>query len=231
MKLAHLDRRDYRGPVLGLRIYQLLQVKANYPPSLFEISNKKSPILAGDRPFTRRRDFRDDLLRDDFLFFPSYLRRSVGWHAELLYVDALEHPWAAFFDLHNEHRLLFSRLIFFVDMRYLGGPNVLNLAAYVVLAALIAIALYRITSRNLTHSRASRMIVGGGVLAFTFAWMQAEILRGAFRVSGLPSTCSDSAHSRPSISARAPANAERLRPRRAGSHLPSEARSSRRCRW
>jgi hypothetical protein len=104
------------------------------------------------------------------------------WDGTLgFYMDALEHPWAAFFDLHNEHRLFFSRLIFFVDMRYLGGRNVLDLAANVVLAALIAFALYRITSRNLPHSRASRMIVGGGVLAFTFAWMQSENFTWGFQ--------------------------------------------------
>ncbi|WP_321898270.1 hypothetical protein [Paraburkholderia heleia] len=104
------------------------------------------------------------------------------WDGTLgFYMDALEHPWAAFFDLHNEHRLFFSRLIFFVDMRYLGGRNVLDLAANVVLAALIAFALYRIASRNLPHSRASRMFVGGGALAFTFAWMQAENFTWGFQ--------------------------------------------------
>lgn len=104
------------------------------------------------------------------------------WDGTLgFYLDALKHPWAAFFGLHNEHRLFFSRLIFFADMRYLGGRNVLDLAANVVLAALIAIALYRITSRNLAHSRASRMIAVGGVLAFTFAWMQAENFTWGFQ--------------------------------------------------
>ncbi|WP_321912931.1 hypothetical protein [Paraburkholderia sp. J11-2] len=104
------------------------------------------------------------------------------WDGTLgFYLHALEHPWAAFFGLHNEHRLFFSRLIFFADMRYLGGRNVLDLAANVVLAALIAIALYRITCRNLTHSRASRMIAAGGVLAFAFAWMQSENFTWGFQ--------------------------------------------------
>ncbi|WP_233880406.1 hypothetical protein [Paraburkholderia flagellata] len=104
------------------------------------------------------------------------------WDGTLgFYMDALADPWTAFFGLHNEHRLFFSRLIFFADMRYLGGRNVLDLAANVVLATLIAIALYRITSRNLTHSRASRMIGVGGVLAFAFAWMQAENFTWGFQ--------------------------------------------------
>lgn len=104
------------------------------------------------------------------------------WDGTLgFYMDALEHPWAAFFGLHNEHRLFFSRLIFFTDMRYFGGRNVLDLVANVVLAALIAVVLYRIISRNLTLSRASRMVAVGGVLAFAFAWMQAENFTWGFQ--------------------------------------------------
>ncbi len=104
------------------------------------------------------------------------------WDGTLgFYLDALEHPWAAFFGLHNEHRLFFSRLIFFADVRYLGGRNLLDLAANIVLARLIALSLYRITSRNLRHTRASRMIAAGGVLAFAFAWMQAENFTWGFQ--------------------------------------------------
>lgn len=54
------------------------------------------------------------------------------------YLRALQNPWQAFFELHNEHRLIFSRLFFYADIRYFGGRNVLLLVANVVLAGLLA---------------------------------------------------------------------------------------------
>ncbi|MEM5450550.1 hypothetical protein [Paraburkholderia guartelaensis] len=168
-----MDRLSARSP-------QLLQIEANYFPSNLKtlIKNRQSwPTIA--------------LLLGAVIFATtcfgvishfSPVPYGDQWDGTLgFYLNALEHPWAPFFDLHNEHRLFFSRLIFFVDMRYLGGRNVPDLAANVVLAALIAIVLCRIISRNLAHSPASRMIVGGGALAVTFAWMQEENFTWGFQ--------------------------------------------------
>ncbi len=104
------------------------------------------------------------------------------WDGTLgFYMDAFDHPWTAFFGLHNEHRLFFSRLIFFADVRYFGGRNVLDLAANIVLAALLALLLYRIATRRARQSRQFQMIAAGGALAFSFSWMQAENFTWGFQ--------------------------------------------------
>ena len=54
------------------------------------------------------------------------------------YMRAMQHTWQAFFEQHNEHRLAFSRLIFFADVRYFGGRNVLSLVANLILAGFLA---------------------------------------------------------------------------------------------
>ncbi|WP_231957380.1 hypothetical protein [Paraburkholderia tropica] len=104
------------------------------------------------------------------------------WDGTLgFYMQALEHPCAAFFGLHNEHRLFFSRLIFFADVRYFGGRNVLDLTANIVLAALLALLIYRIAMRHAGQSRQTRMVAAGAALAFCFSWMQVENFSWGFQ--------------------------------------------------
>ncbi|WP_321783620.1 hypothetical protein [Paraburkholderia sp. J94] len=104
------------------------------------------------------------------------------WDGTLgFYMEALEHPYTAFFGLHNEHRLFFSRLIFFADVRYFGGRNVLDLAANIVLAGLLALLIYRIAMRHAGQSRQARMIAAGAALAFCFSWMQVENFSWGFQ--------------------------------------------------
>ncbi|MDQ0622020.1 hypothetical protein QFZ39_001230 [Paraburkholderia graminis] len=97
------------------------------------------------------------------------------------YMRALQNPWQSFFEQHNEHRLTFSRLIFFPDVRYFGGRNLLSLAANLVLAALLALAFYRVTSRCASLDRAMRLPLVGVILVFTFSWVQEENFTWGFQ--------------------------------------------------
>jgi Ca2+/Na+ antiporter len=98
------------------------------------------------------------------------------------YMRAMQAPWQAFFEQHNEHRLAFSRLIFFADVRYFGGRNVLSLIANLVLAGVLATILYRIAIHyRATLSREARFGLAGGVLVFAFSWIQNENFTWGFQ--------------------------------------------------
>lgn len=98
------------------------------------------------------------------------------------YMRAMQAPWQSFFEQHNEHRLTFSRLIFFADVRYFGGRNVLSLLANLVLAGTLAATFYRITLHHRsTLSSPMRFGLAGGVLVFTFSWIQNENFTWGFQ--------------------------------------------------
>jgi hypothetical protein len=98
------------------------------------------------------------------------------------YMRAMQAPWQSFFEQHNEHRLTFSRLIFFVDVRYFGGRNVLSLIANLVLAGALAVTFYRITLHlRPTLSGPMRLGLAGATLVFTFSWIQNENFTWGFQ--------------------------------------------------
>ncbi|SEK02288.1 hypothetical protein [Paraburkholderia diazotrophica] len=112
----------------------------------------------------------------------SPLPFSDQWDGMIgFYMRALQNPWHSFFEQHNEHRLTFSRLIFFPDVRYFGGRNLLSLAANLVLAVLLALAFYRVTCRYSSLDRAMRLSLLGVILVFTFSWIQEENFTWGFQ--------------------------------------------------
>jgi Ca2+/Na+ antiporter len=114
-------------------------------------------------------------------FSPLPIRDS--WDGAInFYIHALQTPWRAFFAQHNEHRLAFSHLIFFADVRYFGARNVLSLIANLVLAGLLATTFYRITLHyQAALSRSARFGLAGGVLVFAFSWIQNENFTWGFQ--------------------------------------------------
>lgn len=101
---------------------------------------------------------------------------TVNW-----YMQAEQHWWPSFWSLHNEHRLLFSRLIFWPDMRWFGGVNVLSLAGNVAVCAALAFASYRSVQLGSSFSRTCRLAVAGFVMAFCFSWMQSDNFTWGFQ--------------------------------------------------
>lgn len=101
---------------------------------------------------------------------------TVDW-----YMRAERDWWPSFWSLHNEHRLLFSRLIFWPDMRWFGGVNILSLISNVVVCGVLALSVYRATIFRASLPRETKLIVGGAVLAFCFSWMQSDNFTWAFQ--------------------------------------------------
>lgn len=98
------------------------------------------------------------------------------------YLRALQNPRQAFFEQHNEHRLIFSRLFFYADMRYFGGRNVLLLASNVILAGFLAAAFYRVAIRNgVQQDREMLVGLAGLTLVFVFSWVQRENFSWGFQ--------------------------------------------------
>ncbi|AXW63170.1 hypothetical protein CJO94_15815 [Ralstonia solanacearum] len=98
------------------------------------------------------------------------------------YLRALQDPWRAFFEQHNGHRLIFSRLLFFADVRYFGGRNVLLLAANLLLAGLLALAFYHIAVRHgAPKNRDTHVGLIGLILILAFSWIQQENFTWGFQ--------------------------------------------------
>ncbi|CAE6843008.1 hypothetical protein R69746_07009 [Paraburkholderia aspalathi] len=97
------------------------------------------------------------------------------------YARSIAHPWKSFFEQHNEHRLFFSRLIFWSDIHWFHGWNILSLASSVVLSACLAASFYRIATRTIAPNDPRRLAIGGLCLAMVFSWTQADNFTSAFQ--------------------------------------------------
>jgi len=93
----------------------------------------------------------------------------------------MHHPLGAFFEQHGEHRLTFSRLFYFADIRYFDGRNVVLLASNLALATLLALTFYRVTVRQTALSRSQRAGLAGAILLVTFSWKQNENFTWGFQ--------------------------------------------------
>jgi hypothetical protein len=101
---------------------------------------------------------------------------NVDW-----YMKAEQSWWPAFWSLHNEHRLLFSRLIFYPDMRWFGGVNILSFIGNVVMCGVMALAIWRAAIYRADLSRDAKIAFTGISLAFCFSWMQSNNFTWAFQ--------------------------------------------------
>jgi hypothetical protein len=114
----------------------------------------------------------------------SPLPFSDQWDGSIgLYLQALKDPWHAFFAQHNEHRLAVPGLLFFTDVRYFGGRNVLLLIANLVLAGLLAMTFVRIaTGQGTKMGRPAVLAITGAALVFCFSWIQDENFTWGFQI-------------------------------------------------
>lgn len=101
---------------------------------------------------------------------------NVDW-----YMKAEQNWWSAFWSLHNEHRLLFSRLIFYPDMRWFGGVNILSFIGNVVMCGLMALSVWRAAIYRAELSESAKCAIAGISLAFCFSWMQSNNFTWAFQ--------------------------------------------------
>lgn len=98
------------------------------------------------------------------------------------YIDFYMHAdsWRAYWQPHNEHRIIVSKLIFWADNRWFGGRNVLSMVANYVLLFALAASFCRIGMRYLEDfNRRLALIAVVGVIMFS--WVQWENLTWAFQ--------------------------------------------------
>lgn len=101
---------------------------------------------------------------------------TVDW-----FIKSENNWWSSFWSLHNEHRLLFSRLIFWPDMKWFGGVNILSLIGNVLVCATLAYVFYRASLSEEQNSKPKKLITAGLSLAFCFSWMQVDNFTWGFQ--------------------------------------------------
>ncbi|WP_162831477.1 hypothetical protein [Paraburkholderia caffeinilytica] len=96
------------------------------------------------------------------------------------YMRFADHQWFVLWEQHNEHRLLLPRLIFWTDIRWFGGRNVINLVANLVLLGALAVTVSRIASRGRRVTWTEGVALAGVIATMAFSWMQDENLTWGF---------------------------------------------------
>jgi hypothetical protein len=99
------------------------------------------------------------------------------------YVAFQKLPWMALWLPHNEHRHLLARLVFFPDMAWFGGLDLLSLAVDLLLCLLFVALSLRILQRGAEReSAATRLFLAGVVLACGFSWVQCDNFTRGFQL-------------------------------------------------
>jgi hypothetical protein len=99
------------------------------------------------------------------------------------FVNAGDGGWASWWKPHNEHRIVFSRLLFWLDLKFFHGTIAFLFVANLVLVALAAwlfVAMIRQAAPAPAHPAPGR-IVGAAVVCLLFSWVQSENLGWGFQ--------------------------------------------------
>ncbi|MFM0273729.1 hypothetical protein PQQ59_24300 [Paraburkholderia aspalathi] len=89
--------------------------------------------------------------------------------------------WSVLWEQHNEHRLLLPRLIFWADIRWFGGRNVVDLLANLVLLGALSVTVGRTVSRGVRLTWTEGIALAGVIATMAFSWMQDENLTWGFQ--------------------------------------------------
>ncbi|WP_321840500.1 hypothetical protein [Paraburkholderia bannensis] len=102
-------------------------------------------------------------------------------HTVRFYSDILDGRWSAFLDQANEHRILISYLLFWMDYRLFGGVTVFLITVNVALMAALWLCLYA-AARSLLGGHQRTLIVSCALLVIPcFSWLQSENINWAFQ--------------------------------------------------
>lgn len=90
---------------------------------------------------------------------------------------------SAWWSQHNEHRVVLSRLLFWLDDRYFSGASIFLLVVNYLCAAAAAYLFWRIVRRLSGTARADKaqVVMGLFIVAWLFQWMQVENFSRAFQ--------------------------------------------------
>jgi hypothetical protein len=90
------------------------------------------------------------------------------------YTKVVEGDWKVWFSQHNEHRIVLSRILFWIDFYLFDGKIYSLLIGNFLLMAAIAITFYQFISHLFDQSRVLKVSLTLVVIILTFSWIQAE---------------------------------------------------------
>lgn len=99
------------------------------------------------------------------------------------FVRARDGNVSAWWAQHNEHRILFSRVLFFLDLELFGGSIAFLIAANFVLAAIGFFIFYSLLRQMLPgeEQKCSRLVIAAVICTLTFSWVQNNNLTWGFQ--------------------------------------------------
>lgn len=107
---------------------------------------------------------------------------SDSWEGVVgFYLNAIDNP-GVWWQQHNEHRILISKLFFWLDMRYLGGSNVALIALNVLLMLAICATFQAFGRRLLAQQCAeTRLLLLATLLMLGLSWIQRQNITWEFQ--------------------------------------------------
>ncbi|MES2741837.1 MAG: hypothetical protein V4754_12925 [Pseudomonadota bacterium] len=99
------------------------------------------------------------------------------------FFQANDYNWRAWWEPHNEHRILLARALFWLDLRYLQGAGWSLVVVNCMLLAVVALIFYRLLrARAATpFTTPGQIALGLGLAGWLFSWMQSENLVWGFQ--------------------------------------------------
>ena len=109
------------------------------------------------------------------------------WDSYIGFYERLQQgPFAAFWGWHTQHRIVFSKLLFLLDIELFGGWNIFTVVMNYVLLLGVGLVIWheyrlgRVKDGALSNQQSPWLIVGL-IFGFLFAWCQFENLKSGFQ--------------------------------------------------
>ncbi|WP_263147482.1 hypothetical protein [Pseudomonas sp. RIT-PI-AD] len=105
------------------------------------------------------------------------------WNGYLGFYAQASEGWAPWWSLHNEHRILFSRALFWLDLRVFHGSMVFLFALNLLFALSIFLCFFGVATRLLPDWRRNGMAQAalGLIGVLSFSWVQSANFTWAFQ--------------------------------------------------
>lgn len=107
------------------------------------------------------------------------------WETASMYAALEAGTWRSedWLKLHNEHRIVFPRLVYLADLAWAGGSDLLNLGSLMLLQLGHGYLLYRLLISGASTPAVPRLAVGALVMAAMVTLSQVSNLRWGFQVA------------------------------------------------
>lgn len=107
------------------------------------------------------------------------------WETASMYAELEAGTWQLndWWKLHNEHRILFPRLVYLADLAWAGGSDVINLMSLMLVQLSHGYLLFRLVMKASPLPNPLRLAVGLAFMAATIALIQVGNLRWGFQVA------------------------------------------------